>query len=718
VKKTLMLALALAAAAGCRQSRVGTFGGAPVVIISIDTLRADHLSAYGYTSGRTPVLDAFAQEAVVFDAIYSQAPTTLPSHASLLTGLLPPRTGVRDNIGYALDAAHPTLASRFKRAGYRTGGAVSAYVLRSQAGLGQGFEFFDDALEIGGPTESVGAIQRDGAVAVASLSRWVTDHADGAFFAFLHLYEPHTPYAPPPAYRSLASPYDGEIAYADELVGRFLGRLKALGAYDKAVIAVVSDHGEGLGDHGEAEHGMFLYREALHVPLLLRLPGGLRGGTRPTGTAGLVDLSATFLDLTGLRADDLDGVSLRPAIEGRDEGSRRVYSETLYPRLHFGWADLYAATEGRLRYIHAPRPELFDLGQDPAEKKNLVASRASEVASMRAWVERHRGEVKSPDDVPPDVLQKLQALGYVGVGGGVVAAEGDLPDPKDKIGAYEDFRRAITLHHEKRDAEAIEQLEEVLADNPRIVDAWELLGTTLLRDGRSAEGLKALDQVLEIDPTRASTHLALARYYALERKPQLARKHAELAIEKSPGQGYEVLAQIMMDLRQPALAEEFARRSLAKDDQSTMSHFVLGVLAQQKGRYDEALAAFRRAEATLERRKHLVVRDLHAKMGDCLAHLGRDQEAEQEFRAELAQIPASREARVGLALLYRSQGRDAETREVLAGVVAGDAGADADAYWTVVRTFAALGDREATLLWAGRARARFPDDPRFGARSR
>src|SRR5262249_22152373 len=315
--------------------------------------------------GRTPNLDALARRGILFESAYSHCPLTLPAHASLLTGLVPPHHGVRDNVGFTLKPDHRTLAARFKAAGFRTAGAVSAYVLRRQTGIAEGFEEYDDALESEGAVESLAAVQRDGAVAVESLARWIASQGDARFFAFLHLYEPHTPYAPPERFRG-GDPYDGEVSYADELVGRLLDRVKGR---ERLIVAVTGDHGEGLGDHGEAEHGIFLYREAVRIPLLLRVPGDAGAGTRIASPVAQVDIPATLLDLAGVRADGLDGVSLLPALSGGEPPARPIYSETLYARYHFGWSELMSVTDRRFRFIKAPRPELYDLQDDAGEKR-------------------------------------------------------------------------------------------------------------------------------------------------------------------------------------------------------------------------------------------------------------------------------------------------------------------------------------------------------------
>jgi arylsulfatase A-like enzyme/Tfp pilus assembly protein PilF len=711
----LTLVLASATICACRSpSRSpASYPAAPVVLISIDTLRADHLPLYGYKDGSTPHLDQLAREGIVFDTAYSHCPLTLPAHASMLTGLLPPNHGVRDNLGFRLSPEHRTLATRFKAVGLRTGGAISAYVLRGPTGISQGFDFYDDGIEVKAGTESAGNLQRDGSVAVDALSRWIESQGHARFFAFLHLYEPHTPYDPPPRHRNHALLYDGDISYADELVGRFLDRLKSRGLYDRAIVVLTSDHGEGLKDHGEDEHGIFLYREAVHVPLIVRLPGGVRAGTRVAGVVAQSDLAPTLLELAGVPADGMDGVSLRASLDGNAPSGSLVYSETFYPRYHFGWSELFAVTENRYRYIRAPRPELFDITSDPREASNIAGARESVVAGMERWLQpKLAGAVSKPVEVPREVREKLQALGYVG-GGSATPATGARPDPKDHIGSYEDFKRGLSLRLAGRQAEAVDQLRKVVQANPDMGDAWEMLGVTLLEMDRKPEAVKALDRSITLDPTRPEPHLALARLYALDGRRDLAVPHAEVAASRDPGKAYEVLAQIMLDDGRLDRAAENARRSLEADPQRVMSHFVLGVIAQKAGRYEEALAAFRKAEEANNLQKGSIVLKLHESMADCLARLGREAEAEREFQAEIKAVPWSPEGRVGLAMLYRSQGRDAEARTALGGLVAAQPKPNAETYWTVVHTFSVLGDEAAAREWASRARAQFPRDTRF-----
>jgi choline-sulfatase len=712
----LPVILAAGALLSCRSERAGPYPSASVVLVSIDTLRADRLPLYGYAKGSTPHLDALGRESVVFEQAYSHCPLTLPAHASLFTGLLPPHHGVRDNQGFSLAGDKRTLATRFRAAGFDTGAAVSAYVIRASTGIAQGFDVYDDAFPVDASVEALAAQQRDGAQSVESLLRWIEARSGSKrFFAFLHLYEPHAPYAPPPAFQGLPDPYDGEVAYADDLVGRLVTRLRERGLLDHTVLAVTSDHGEGLGDHGEQEHGFFLYREAVRVPFLLRLPGARRGGLRLGGVVAQVDIPATLLDLAGVPVGSMDGRSLRPAIERGAIETRPVYAETFFPRYHFGWSELLAVTDDRYRYIRAPRPELYDAKADPSERADIAAQRADAARAMSAWIDQAVGPVEAttPSAVPADVAENLRALGYVGGGVRLAAGSGPLPDPKDKVGVYEAYRRAGGMHSRGEDAEAVRELRTVLADSPGMVDGWHLLGLSLFRMGRISEATAALEEVVRIEPTHAGAHLALARIQAGEGQPERAARHAELASATQPGEAFETMAELMLRKGNLTEAAAYAKRSLDADGTRVVSAFVLGEIARRQGRYEEAVTAYRRAVEAQRLRRGLVVRGVHAGLADGLARLGQEAEAEKEFLAEIETIPQTREGRTGLAILYRSQGRDAEARRVLEGVVTANPRAGAEEYWAVVRTFATLGDAGAAREWAGRARARFPRDRRF-----
>jgi choline-sulfatase len=701
----------------CRSRPPETWPEASVVLVSIDTLRADHLPLYGYASGRTPNLDALGGEGIVFDDVYSHCPLTLPAHASMLTGLTPPHHGVHDNAGFTLKPGARTLAVRFHDSGRATGAAVSAFVLRSATGIAQGFDRYDDAIVQDAAHEDMGEQQRDGAFSVASLLGWIEAQGDRRFFAFLHLYEPHTPYAAPSPFKETFAdrPYDGEIAYADNLVGRLLAALRAKGALDHTIVAVTADHGEGLGEHGEQEHGFFLYRETVRVPLILRLPGGAHAGARISGVVAQVDLPATLLDLAGVPATGMDGVSLRPAIATGRGPERPVYSETFFPRYHFGWSELLSSTESHFRYIRSPRPLLFDEASDPAETKDVGAAHAAAALAMSAWLDTQVrvGEVAGPAAVDPDTMQKLQALGYVGASGPTAAATGPLADPRDKVAVFEAYKKALTLRREGKDAEVVTALRAVVADSPGMLDAWQSMGLALARLRRVPEAIEALQTALRLDPSRGPVHLALAKVYEITGQAGPLEKHAQAAALTVPGEGYEILAILRLEQGRLAEATGAARRSLAADPSRVMAHYVVAVVAKRAGHCEEAVPEFERAAAAQKMHKSLVVRGLHSGLGDCFARAGREADAEREFRAEIDALPYTKDGRVGLAALLRSQGRDAEARSVLEGVVTANPRAGANEYETVIRTLSVLGDTAAGRDWYARAHARFPVDPRF-----
>ena len=407
------LFLFLPAAVACRAR--DTFPKAPVVIVSIDTLRADHLPAYGYARVETPALDALRRDSILFESAYSHVPLTLPSHVALLTGLLPPQNGVRDNVGYFLASDHATLAELLRKAGYGTGAAVSAVVLAKTSGVGRGFDFYEDSVEATAPGQSLGAIQRSGTETEALAERWIEENGASPFFFLLHLYEPHTPYAPPEPYASRYRdrPYDGEIAAADAVVGRFVSFLKERGLYERAVVIFLSDHGEGLGDHGEEEHGLLLYREDLRVPVFLKLPGNRRAGEKVARPVGLIDVLPTVAALVGVQPPaGLPGTSLLSS--AAPGAARSIYSETLFPRYHFGFSDLAALTTDRYAYIRAPRPELYDIVADPAQKRDLAAGMPQPFRALRAELERMNRPRQAPGTSDPEQVRKLAALGYIG----------------------------------------------------------------------------------------------------------------------------------------------------------------------------------------------------------------------------------------------------------------------------------------------------------------
>jgi len=329
--RRLFLLLAVAALA-CNRAAVAPSNHTPVILVSIDTLRSDHVPAYGYRGVDTPALDALRADSILYERAYSHVPLTLPSHTTIFTGMLPAANGVRDNLGFRLAPSVPTLAELLKKNGYSTGAAVSAFVLRRETGIARGFDDYDDQIDPVNSGANVGRVQRPGGETSAIAKKWIAAHDQQPFFYFLHLYEPHTPYEPT---------YDADIAKADSIVGDFLRFLKEKGIYDNALIILLSDHGEGLNDHGEAEHGIFVYREALQVPLMVKLPHAARRGASIATPVQLSDVFPTICAITGTRAPSTTATSLVADIP-----QRAIYSETLFPKFHYGWSDLHSRASG------------------------------------------------------------------------------------------------------------------------------------------------------------------------------------------------------------------------------------------------------------------------------------------------------------------------------------------------------------------------------------
>ena len=546
----------------------------PIILISIDTLRADRLPVYGYAALETPAIDALAADAVLFERAYSHSPQTLPAHTSMLTGKLPFEHAVRDNLGFAVGADERLLPDLLAAWGYTSAAVVSSYVLREGVGLARAFDVYDDDMPVASPEMSIGQVQRDGADSLAVAERWLDANDASRFFLFLHLYDPHKPYAPPDRFAHYG-PYEGEIAYADEIVGKLFDSLRARGLYDDALIILLSDHGEGLGDHWEQEHGIFLYDEAIHIPFIVKLPNSRTAGSRVPDPVQHIDLLPTLLDLVGAEPiAGLRGRSLRPLLEGdRDPWPERlIYAEALYPRYHFGWSELYALTTAQFRFIKAPREELYDLTADPGERENLAPRRARTVLEMRAALDGLLGAepIDTPAEVSDDVLQRLRSLGYIGGGTSVdtnTTAE-MLPDPKDKVEVLEQYRTAVDLAGHREFDQAITLLEQILADNPEMADVWQQLGNLQTRSDRLAEAVRSYQRLVELKPTDPTGLMAVASAQLQLRQLDDAWEHGTLALEASTSaerqaRAHELLVRIALARRDRAAAQRHA--ALARD---------------------------------------------------------------------------------------------------------------------------------------------------------
>jgi tetratricopeptide (TPR) repeat protein len=702
---------ALVALAGCRGGGdTGPFKDAPIVVISIDTLRSDHLPAYGYKGVETPAIDAFRRDAILFERAYSHTPLTLPSHVSLLTGVLPNHHGVRDNIGYLFDPdKHPHLARLLKKAGYATGAAVSAFVLRGDTGLGKDFDLYEDGVTRR-PTEAMGNSQRSGRATAAAALDWLRSVESKPFFLFLHLYEPHTPYAPPEPFaaRYKSNPYDGEIAEADAIVGDLLQALKDQGIYDKAVIVLLSDHGEGLGDHGEAEHGIFLYREALQVPLLLKLPGSSLGNTSVAAPAQLVDVAPTLLALAGQPVPaGLDGGSL---LDLRKENApeRDLYAETFYPRLHFGWSELTSLIRGTSHFIQAPRPELFDLAADPGEKQNVLERERRTFATLRQALARYETPLAAPSQVDAETASRLASLGYLASGS--TGGDGPLPDPKDGIHTLQQLGQATSLFAAQKFAEAVPLFQRLVQENPKMVDAWENLGESLQKTGRQEEALAAYKQAMAVSGGAAHVAVATGTLLLEMKRYDEAREHAQIALKTSPAGARSLLAQIAMAQGDYAAAEREARAAVEAESFSGRigPKIVLAQTLQEQGRLEDALKVTQEAVDEVSKMEgRPKFSGLFFQHGDLLARLGREAEAEKAFQREIEDFPSNPYPYTRLSVLYASQGRTQEAVGILRTMV--DRNDTPLAYAEAVRTLRTLGDPQGAAALLRFAQEKHPE---------
>lgn len=642
---------------------------APVILVSIDTLRADRLPAYGYRKVRTPNLDAFAAQSVLFERAYAHAPQTLPAHASILSGALPFEHGVRDNVGFTLKPGHWSLQSALRARGWPTGGFVSAYVLRAQTGLAEGFDTYDSELPAASGELSVGQVQRPGEATAAAADAWLSQrNPDAPFFLFLHLYEPHKPYAPPARFASY-EPYDGEVAYVDEIVGRFFDRLRALRLYDRATIVLLSDHGEGLGDHGEQEHGLFLYQETIRVPLMIKL-AGQQSARRVATPVQQIDLAPTILDLIGAPAPpSTRGRSLKPLLDGSGTiAEAGIYSEALYSRYHFGWSELYALTDARYRLIRAPRDELFDLERDPAEATSIADERPQVRQAMRAALDAliKNASIGAPSAVSDQDRQRLAALGYVGGGSSVaLSLPGDtLPDPKDKVKLLERYREAVDLAGALELDAAAAGFRAILAEDPEMTDVWRQLAEIEVRRGNMPEAITAYRQVISRNPKDAGSLLGVTSVLLRVGQLDAARQHAELAVSVAPASAHEMLAKIALAARDASAARREAALAQQADATLPMPAYVDGVLFYDEGKYPDAVASLRRAKDALQGRT-VQMNDLNYYIGDALARMERYQEAEPYLLEEIRLFPRNTRARAGLAMLYRAMGRNADSERTI-----------------------------------------------------
>ncbi len=593
----LVLGLGLAGAALATHAWLARRPRLNLLLVTIDTLRADHLGAYGYASAATPVLDGIARGGVRFENAQSAAPLTGPSHATILTGQYPPQHGVRENVNFLLDPSHLTLATRLKRRGYRTGAFVGAYPVAAAFGFGQGVDHFSEGLHPN-PGIGQGAERPANEVADAAVA-WVRD-TPAPFFAWVHFYDPHAPYAPPPPFkeRFADAPYDGEIAFTDAQLGRILDALRAAGHGEDTLLVVLADHGEGLGEHDEGGHGILAYQSTLRVPLLVSGPG-LPKGRVVKDAVGTIDVVPTVLALLGLDApSDLPGRSLRPALEGRALLPAPLYSEALFGRLNCRWSSLRGWREGDWQLVEGATPELFDLatdpgetvdrsGEDPERLRRMRSALRSAVAAMTPGGDRARPVVVSTEQ-----MERLRSLGYTAGGGGAGGVdEPGLPDPRRLVSVYErlEVLQSVTG---PAIAPAIREIAGLLSLDPGSPFAHFVMAAVAYRGGELGLADKAFQRTLDLDPDRP----VIRQYYgALLRdmgRLQESERQLRIAATQAPETDFMTrinLAETLTALGKNDEAEQVLRHVLDREPHHAKAKAALGRVLVAAGRASEAV---------------------------------------------------------------------------------------------------------------------------------
>jgi arylsulfatase A-like enzyme/tetratricopeptide (TPR) repeat protein len=646
--------------------------GAPpnLVLITLDTTRADRIGAYGYGPARTPALDALAREGVLFEQAMAAAPLTLPAHGSIFTGSFPPSHGVRDNGGFFLDPAQTTLAEVLKTAGVQTGAAVGAYVLDSKWGMDQGFDRYADDFDLSNIRGmSLATVQRPGNEVVDKALAWLDTARTQRFFSWIHLYDPHTPYDPPEPFKSdfAGRPYDGEIAFVDAQVGRVIEYLRRHDLLEQTVIAVIGDHGEGLGQHGESAHGFFIYESSTHVPFIVRVPraAGMQG-RRIADPVRAVDLMPTVLDLLGVQVPaGLAGTSLVPLMSGRAATlDLEGYAEALYPLHHFGWSDLKALRAGRYKLIDAPRPELYDLSEDPGEERNVFEERRAlgdtmmaRLRALDAEFARQTAPAGPTADVDPEVRSRLAALGYVGSFVATAATpRTGRADPKDKIEIFNLMTTARDASKDGGDAstDVVRMLESVVASDPEVIDAWFMLGNEFYKARRYDTAITHFKKALELKPDYDLAIINLANCYRALDKDDAALAGYEHYLTVDPKNAYVwyQVGEIYLDRGDIGAAEKRFQKALEIDASVAAARNALGVVAHKRGQLD---AAEREINAAIALKAD--VRLAHYNLALIAEERNDFPRAEAEYKREVELHPSAFKASFNLGRLYERLGR-------------------------------------------------------------
>ena len=587
-----------------------------LLLITIDTLRADHLSCNGAQNVATPNLDRLAAEGVNFTRARSPVPLTLPSHASILTGNYPPTHGIRDNASSRLADSQRTLSEALQASGYETAAFLGSFVLDRRFGLAQGFETYDDQVARDPEMlESLEAERNAGAVFDAFESWFSARSGDAPFFAWLHFYDPHAPYLPPEPFASRfqGDPYAGEVAYVDQMVGRVLATLEDRDMLREMVVGIVGDHGEGLGEHGERTHSLLIYNSTLHVPMILFAPGRIEAGARVESLVRTIDLAPTLLELVGHQQEFGEGQSLVPLIE-RGEGDSEsreanlihaAYSESLYAQRNLGWSSVLGLETGTHRLILGPDPELYDLLVDPEEQHDLAEARPELIRELNLLFDQmalepagERGESKTPA-MDPEIVEQLRSLGYLSgssASSGVIGKDGEV-NPRKYIGDWERIEEGLRYYAQDDFASAAVRFASVLRVHPETPLLYEYLGSCYERSGKAGEAEKVYRSALDLGLDSSEFHLGLARISLARGEGRAAEKELLKAIGSDP---FSVVAQhtlgdVYRGRKDFNRAQEHYRAALGINPSYIYSWNGLGMSLGSQGDDNGALEAFQMA---------------------------------------------------------------------------------------------------------------------------
>jgi len=655
-------------------SRPGQAKDLNYILITVDTLRADRIGCYGFSGISTPTMDMFARRGVKFEKCISTATLTLPSHASLMTGTYPTFHGVRDNGGFLVPQEMTTLAEMMKQNGYKTSAYVAAYVLDSKWGLDQGFDHYFDSFDLSKyKTVSLGNVQRPGNEVIDEVLPWLAEHKQEKFFTWIHLYDPHTPYEPPEPYMEKYPnhPYIGEIAYTDSQLARLWQFLEENDLVENTVLVFASDHGESLGEHQEQSHGFCIYQEGVHVPLIFVTPFEKLHGVSRARPVSLVDVMPTILDLAGIQApSQVQGKSLQPLFSKDSKGVESIaYSETFYPRFHYGWSELKSLQDERYKLILAPELELYDLQSDPDEERNIIDSQAAEARRMVAQIESFidessRGAYELDySHMDEESREKLAALGYIGsFADSTSISWRQLSDPKDKINIFNQLGHARELGLQEEYEQAVEMIKNIIAQDPDIVDAYFSLGNLYTKWGKNKEALESYFQVLDKKPDDTFTVINIANAYIRLNELEKAKKFVlnKLEILSPDSQVYFVQGNIFYFLKDYENAVFYYKKCLELNPQSVSACNALGGIYVTQEKLEEAEELLQKAMEINPR-----LQSVNYNYAQLMEAKGDMEGAIKAYKQELEYIPHNFRAAFNLSRLYRISERVAEEQVYL-----------------------------------------------------